>query len=136
MVTIAPPLTLTKLEIHTDGAAQRPDGKNLQIDIDIDLSTSKAQFHCQDEESVGTHKARKVTFRATHDSLLRFSNPVVFDRESAQLTANKDEVLTVRDQTKNATTFYDIYVGTGIGSATESLRQTPCVLGGPHIVVP
>ena len=136
MVTIAPPPTLTKLEIVTDGATQTTDGKNLRIDIDIDLGMLRALFHCQNEENVGTHKARKVTFRANHDCLLRFSNPAVFDRESVQLTTNKYEVLNVRDQTKNATTFYDIYIGTGIGSATLSLRQAPLVLGGPHIVVP
>lgn len=136
MVTVAPPLTLTKLQILTDDAAPRPDGKNLRITIDIDLGNLTALFHCQEEESVGKHKARKVTFRATDDCLLRFSNPAVFNRESVQLTANKDEVLKVKDQTKNATTFYDIYAGAGIGTATASLQQMPSVLGGPHIVVP
>jgi hypothetical protein len=136
MVTIAPPLPLTKLEVLTDDAAPRPDGKNLRIEIDIDLTKLTALFHCHDVESVGKHKARKVTFRANHDCLIRFSNPAVFNLESVQLTANRDKVLTVKDQTKNETTFYEVYVGTGIGSATESLRQTPYVLGGPHIVVP
>jgi hypothetical protein len=136
MVTIAPPTTLTKLEIVTNGAAPTTDGKNLRIDIDIDLGMLRALFHCQNEESVGKHKARKVTFRANHDCLLRFSNPAVFNLESVRLTTNEDKVLTVKDKTKNATTFYDIYVGIGIGSATESLRQTSYVLGSPHIVVP
>lgn len=135
MVTIAPPTTLTKLKIDTDGAAPAPGG-NLRIVIDIDLGTLTASFHCRDEESVGKHKARKVTFRANHDCLLKFSNPAVFDRESVQLTENKDKVLNVRDQTKNATTFYEIYAGTGIESAAESLQPMASVLGGPHIVVP
>ena len=135
MVTIAPPSTLTKLRIRTDGAAPAPGG-NLRIAIDIDLSNLTALFHCKDAESVGSHKARRVTFRATDACLLRFSNPAVFDRESVQLTRDKDEILNVKDQTKNATTFYEIYAGTAVESAAESLQQMASVMGGPHIVVP
>jgi hypothetical protein len=70
-----PTITLTKLaEVVVNRPAPKPDGKNLWIDIDINLIKSTALIHSQQSESVGAHKKRTVTFRADHDCLLKFSN--------------------------------------------------------------
>lgn len=130
-------ITLTKLaEIVVNRPAPKPDGKNLWIDIDINLIKSTALIHSQQEESVGTHKQRTVTFRADHDCMLKFSNPAVFNLLSVPLSANKQTVLKVRDETKKVDTFYEVYAGTEIGSAVESFTAIPVAKGGPHIVVP
>ena len=131
------PITVTKLtEIVVDRPAPKPDGKNLWIDIDVNLIKSTALIHSQEEESVGTHKQRTVTFRADHDCTLAFSNKKVFDRASVPLTAYTQVILPVKDTTTNVETFYDIYIGTSLveGAATRQNDLLPN--NGPHIVVP
>ena len=132
-----PTITLTKLaEIVVNRPAPKPDGKNLWIDIDINMSKLTVLIHSREEESVGTHKQRSVTFRADHECLLKFNNSAVFNLASVPLIKNKQTVLQVADDATTVDTFYEVYAGTEIGSAAKSLRQTPSVLGGPHIVVP
>jgi len=130
-------ITLIKLaEIVVNRPAPRPDGKNLWIDIDVNLSKSTALIHSQEAESVGTGRQRMVTFRADHDCLMRFSNPAVFNLGSIPLNANKQTVLPVKDEIAKVETFYDVYVGTEIGGAAEPLTEGVAAKGGPHIVVP
>jgi hypothetical protein len=130
-------ITLTKLTlIFVNRPAPKPDGKNLWIDIDVNLSKSTALIHSEEKELVGTHKQRTVTFRADHDCLLRFSNPAVFNMKSIALTAYSQTVLPLKDETKKVDTSYEVYVGTESGSAMESFSEGVVVKGGPHIVVP
>jgi hypothetical protein len=130
-------ITVIKLsEIVVNRPAPKPDGRNLWIDIDINLSKSTALIHSQQEESVGTHKQRTVTFRADHDCLLKFSNPAVFNKGSIPLIAYRQTALEVRDETKQVETFYEVYVGTEIEGAAELLSGGVAARGGPHIVVP
>ncbi|MBZ5683661.1 MAG: hypothetical protein LAP86_01385 [Acidobacteriia bacterium] len=129
-------ITLIKLsEIVVNRPAPKPDGKNLWIDIDINLSKSTALIHSQQEESVGTHKQRTVTFRADHDCSLRFSNPAVFNRGSISLIAYRQTALEVRDEIRQVETSYEVYVGTEIEGGAE-LVSGVAAMGGPHIVVP
>jgi len=135
--------TLTKLtKIVVDRPAPKPDGMNLWIDLDINLSKSTALIHSRAEEFVGTHKDRKVTFRADHDCWLSFTNPDVFDLKSVnltspvQLTEFVQVVLPIKDTTTNATTYYEIYIGAPPLEAVEPMQETVVPRGGPHIVVP
>lgn len=129
--------TLIKLaEIVVNRPAPTPDGKNLWIDIDINMSKLTALIHSKQEESAGTYKKRTVTFRADHDCLLKFSNPAVFNMESIPLSKNKQTVLKVKDETRKVDTFYEVYVETELGGSAESFSQDVAALGGPHIVVP
>jgi hypothetical protein len=124
-----------KLEIvFTNKPVPKPDGKNLWIDIDVNLTKLTALFHCQVPEHVGIHKKRKVTYRADHDCVLRFTNPAVFNREWIQLIAYKEVALDVKDEAVNVETAYEIYTGTAIQA--EGLKAVPYLLTGPHIVVP
>jgi hypothetical protein len=135
-------ITVIKLsEIVVNRPAPRPDGKNLWIDIDINLTKSTALIHSQQEESVGMHKQRTVTFRADHDCWLKFSNPTVFNKGSKplgsiQLIAYTQTPLDVKDETTNVGTFYEVYVGTEIEGAAELISGGVAARGGPHIVVP
>jgi hypothetical protein len=135
-------ITVIKLsEIVVNRPAPKPDGKNLWIDIDINLSKSTALIHSQQEESVGTHKQRTVTFRADHDCLLKFGNPTMFHKEgtsvgSISLIAYTQTALQVRDETAKVDTFYEVYVGTEIEGGAELISGGVAVRGGPHIVVP
>ena len=134
-------ITVIKLsEIVVNRPAPKPDGKNLWIDIDINLSKSTALIHSQQEESVGLHKQRTVTFRADHDCSLKFSNPAVFNKGpmpvgSIPLIAYTQTSLEVKDETTKVDTFYEVYVGTEIEGAAELLSDV-AARGGPHIVVP
>ena len=135
-------ITFIKLsEIVVNRPAPKPDGKNLWIDIDINLSKSTALIHSQQEESVGMHKQRTVTFRADHDCMLKFSNPVVFNKGpipvgSIPLIAYTQTVLEVRDEIRQVETSYEVYAGTEIEGAAELLSGGVAARGGPHIVVP
>lgn len=132
-----PTITLTKLaEIVVNRPAPKPDGKNLWIDIDINMSKLTALIHSREEESVGTGTQRSVTFRADHDCLLKFSNLAVFNVASVPLIKNKQTVLKVKDDTTKVDTFYEVYAGTEVGRAAESFTAAPVAMGGPHIVVP
>lgn len=129
--------TVIKLsEIVVNRPAPKPDGKNLWIDIDINLSKSTALIHSQQEESVGMHKQRTVTFRADHDCLLKFSKPAVFNMKSIPLIAYRQTALEVKDEATKVDTFYEVYVGTEIEGAAELLSGGVAARGGPHIVVP
>ena len=129
-------ITVIKLsEILVNRPAPKPDGKNLWIDIDINLSKSTALIHSQPEESVGMHKQRTVTFRADHDCWLKFNNPAVFNVGSIPLIAYRQTALEVSDQAKQVETSYEVYVGTEIEGAAELLGGVSAK-GGPHIVVP
>jgi hypothetical protein len=124
-----------KLEIiFSNRPVPKPDGKNIWIDIDINLAKLTALFHCQHPEHVGNHKKRMVTYRADHDCVLRFTKPEVFNMEWVQLIAYKDVVLRVNDETANAETSYEIYTGTA--TPAEGTRMVTYSLTGPHIVVP
>ncbi len=129
-------ITVIKLsEIVVNRPAPKPDGKNLWIDIDINLGKSTALIHSRQEESVGLHKQRTVTFRADHDCLLKFSNPTVFNKGSIPLIAYRQTSLEVRDEIRQVETSYEVYVGTEIEGAAELLSGV-AAMGGPHIVVP
>jgi hypothetical protein len=139
--TVSAP-TWKKLTTRVTGKpAPKPDEKNLWIEIDIDLKNASALFHCQLEEHVGSHKQRKVTFRADQDCLLRFTNQVPFSRELVQLYAHTEQPLSVKDEIgsarKTVETFYDIYIMT---TPTESVTKTAETQPGPKkppvIVVP
>jgi len=130
-------ITVTQLtEIVVDRPAPKPDGKNLWIDIDVNLIKYTALIHSQEEESVGTHKQRTVTFRADHDCMLSFSNKKVFDRDSVPLTAYTQVILPVKDTTTKVETFYDIYMGTSLVEGAEPKQNDLLPRNGPHIVVP
>jgi len=127
--------TLTKLEvIFTNQPAPRPDGKNLWIDVDVNLKKLTALFHCQPTEHVGSHSKRTVTYRADHDCVLRFSDRVVFDRDSVQLIANKEIALSVADGINNVQTNYEIWSGTG--NVMDVMIPLSAPRTNPHIVVP
>jgi len=134
-----PTITATKVtKVLDHQPADRPDGKNLRFDIKIKPSESTARIHSREEESVGTHKKRKVTFCADHDCVIVFSNPDVFvDPEPAvSLTAHKATDLEIKDTTPNPFTFFDILTGTTVADATEAMPQEMITRNGPKIVVP
>jgi hypothetical protein len=132
MPVLAP--TLTKLEvIFTNRPAERPDGKNLWIDIDVNLTKLTALFHCQPPEHVGVHSPRKVTYRVDHDCVLRFTDRAVFNSDCVQMIAYKEKVLPVTD-VNNVQTNYEMWSGTGnVTEVTTTLSQPRT---NPHIVVP
>jgi hypothetical protein len=127
-------------EITVDRPAPRPDGKNLWIDIDVNLSKWTALVHSCEEESAGAHKERTVTFRADHDCHLRFTNRDVFGRESVKLIAYTQVILPIKDTATHVTTFYEIHISaSGAQSELEPeviQQNVATVRGGPHIVVP
>ena len=132
-----PTITATKLtKILVNRPAPRPDGKNLWIDIDINPTKSTALIHSQQEESVGTHKARKVTFRADYDCLIVFSNEAVFGVKSVPLSAYEQTALEIKDTVSKTETFFDIFTGTTLADATEVMQQEVLPRNGPKIVVP
>jgi len=114
--------------VITGTPASTPDGKNLWIEIKI--RGDSAEFDCREIEHAGTHKNRKVTFRANQDCSLHFTNVAVFRREWLELTARRAEVLTVNDDTGNATTEYAAYV------STPTREAAAAVLNDPKVVVP
>ena len=129
--------TLTKLAVIIDNQpAPKPDGKNLWIDIDVNLSKLTALVHSQMREAVGTHKRRKVTFRADHDCVLVFSNKAVFDVESVQLIAYKEVTLQIKDATTKVETFYEIYIGATLMQGAEAMQKEMLSFSGPQIYVP
>lgn len=132
-----PTVTATKLtKILVNRPAPRPDGKNLWIDIDINPTKSTALIHSQDEESVGKHKARKVTFRADYDCVIVFSNEAVFGVKSVPLSAYEQTVLEIKDTASKIETFFDIFTGTTLADVTEAMQQEVLPRSGPKIVVP
>jgi len=132
MPVLAP--ALTKLEvIFTNRPAERPDGKNLWIDIDVKLTKLTALFHCRPPEHVGVHSPRKVTYRADHDCVLRFTDPAVFNCDCVQLIAHEEKVLPVTD-VNNVQTNYEMW--SGIGKVTEATPPLSEPRTNPHIVVP
>lgn len=132
MPVLAP--TLTKLEvIFTNKPAPRPDGKNLWIDIDVNLTKLTALFHCQAPEHVGGHSERKVTYRADHDCVLGFTGRALFNRDYVQLIAHKEMVLPVAD-VNNVQANYEMWSGTGNVMDVVTPLSEPRT--NPHIVVP
>jgi hypothetical protein len=132
-----PTITATKLtKILVNRPAPRPDGKNLWIDIDINPTKSTALIHSQQEETVGTHKARKVTFRADYDCVIVFSNEAVFGMKSVPLSAYEQTVLEIRDTIAKTETFFEIFTGATLAEATETMPQEMIARNGPKIVVP
>ena len=116
--------------ITTGEAAPRPDGKNLLMKIDIDLDHATATFHGQISEHVGTHKPRKVTFRADKNCMLEFDNVAVFQTKFVQLTATKPKTLEVAN-TQKVETGYRIPAPTAIVA-----KLAASVMNAPKIVVP
>lgn len=137
---VSVPTTANKLKIVFSGRpAPNPDGRNLWIDIDINLGKCTALFHSQAKESVGTHKKRAVTFRADQDCRLSFSDDRVFNRKSVNLTKHEQQTLNVDDTTSAVGANYEIEakgVATTSAVAEESITAATLLLGGPHIVVP
>ena len=129
--------TANKLKIIFSGIPAPTQNGNLWIDIDVNLDKATALFHCQERESVGTHKNRKVTYRANQPCRLIFSDKRVFNREWVDLTANKEE-LVVDDGTNKVGANYEIDAhGVPVTIAViEEIMTGVSVLGGPHIVVP
>ena len=122
---------LTKLAVRfSEQPGPRPDG-NLWIDIEIDLAKATALFHCMHLEHVGSHKKRKVTYRADQNCVLYFMNQnvSVFDTNNIPLTAHKEKAMPVKDSIMSAQADYEVYAKTTIESMAESKT-------GPHIVVP
>jgi len=129
--------TLNRLTMSfCDKPAPTSDGQNLWVEIDVNLRESTALFHCQEREVVGTHKNRKVTYRADQNCQLRFSDDRVFKRDRVNLTAHQQEVLKVDDATSGVGASYSIYAETTPASTTTAASPVIAVLGGPHIVVP
>lgn len=132
MTVLAP--TLTKLEvIFSKTLAPRPDGKNLWVDIDVNLTQLTALFHCCTQEHVGDHSKRTVTFRADHDCVLQFTKRSVFNLDWVQLTAYNEVILGVADAVKTVDANYEIWSGTG--NAVDALNDI-AARSGPHIFVP
>jgi len=139
--TISPVETLAAVEkrlksIVTDEPASRPDGKNVEIVIDIDVKHLTATFHCQSKEHVGSHKTRHVTFVADADCTLHFANPVVFGIDHTILEKRIAKVLSVRDEIRNEET--DCWVSitvpsTGAGIPIEPSQRSVI---DPRLVVP
>jgi hypothetical protein len=131
MPVLAP--TLTKLEVtFTNQPARRPDGHNLWIAINVNLTKLTALFHCQPPDHVGAHSGRMVTYRADHDSVLRFTDRV-FKYDHVQLIAQKETVLSVGNDTNNIQADYEIWSGTGNGMDVLPLSESET---NPDIVVP
>lgn len=121
---------MKKLKSVTSGAASTPDGKNLWIEIKV--RTDSAEFDCRESEHAGTHKNRNVTFRASQDCSLHFTNVAVFRREWVELKARRPEVLAIDNDTI-ATTEFAAYVPT---TASMPKTATANVVNDPKIVVP
>src|SRR5215469_6121006 len=130
-----PTSTLKKLEVtFSNEAAQKPDKLNLWIGIDINLDKGTALFHCKPPEFVGTHKKRKVTYRASENCLLKFVGGPVFTENPIQLVQNAEREVKVNDETSKKQANYEVYaLAKELG---ESLGPVPYILTGPHIVVP
>ena len=133
--------TATQLQIiFTGKPAPTPDGLNLWIDIDLNLTKFTALFHCQEKEVVGTNPNRNVTYRADHDCRLTFSSDKVFDKPHVDLNAHEEKSLGIRDGTSKVGANYRIGpkgITTVVAmEAKESAPPVTTVRGGPHIVVP
>ena len=142
--TTVPVPTWKRLATTVTGKpAPKPDGKNLWIEIDIDLKKGTALFHCQDEEHAGSHQQRRVTFRADQDCLLTFNNQAVFDRKLAQMFAHKEVPLSIGDDLghppKIVETDYIVYTMTlateNVGTTAETKKEVD-PKNPPKIVVP
>jgi hypothetical protein len=125
----------------TGNPAPRPDGKNLWIEIDIDLNQAIALFQCQDEEHVRDNSPRSVTFRADQDCLLTFTNQGVFNCGLVQLFAHQEKTLPVKDDGgKISETFYNVYTMTpaieAVVKPTETMKIEETAKRPPVIVVP
>ena len=133
MPVLAP--ALNKLEVtFSNSPAPRPDGENMWVDIDVDLTRLTALFHCCAEEHVGDHSRRTVTFRADHDCVLRFTQRSVFNLDWVHLTAYNEVILGVAETVQKINANYEIWSGT---SATKDVAQTVAApQTGPHIFVP
>ena len=127
--------TLKKLRVmFSNVAAPKPDKLNLRIKIDIDLDEGTAKFHCKPPESVGTHKQRKVTYRANENCLLKLVGGTVFAENPVPLMRNTDREVNVKDETREQQAEYEVYVQAAeIG---ESMGSVAYAKAGPHIVVP
>ena len=116
--------------VMTGTPASTPDGKNLWIEIKV--GSDFAEFDCRENEHAGAHKNRNVTFRASQDCSLRFTNVAVFRREWVELKARRTEVLAINNDT-NATTEYAVYVPAPASTTKEAKAN---VVNDPKIVVP
>lgn len=131
----------TQLQIiFSRNPAPKPDGLNLWIDIDLNLTKSTALFHCQEKEVVGTNPNRKVTYRADHDCRLTFTSEAVFNKPYVDLKAHKEKSLDIRNDTSKVEANYVIGpmgVTTVIAPEAEgSVTALTAARSGPHIVVP
>lgn len=115
--------------------AERPDGKNMKIAIDINVAKLTATFHCVESESAGTHKSRHVTCVADADCVLHFNNPQVFGGDHVALSKGFPSELSISDEVHNKQTDYhaSITVTNMNGGAAASPMQTR---RDPWIVVP
>lgn len=98
-------------------------------------------FHCQNEEHVRDHRPRWVTFRADQDCVLTFSDVTVFNRKTAQLSANMDTVLPVNENPgtlSESETLHDLYSMTPEREGVVKTQKTATALSlrPPVIVVP
>jgi hypothetical protein len=130
-----PTSTLKKLKvIFSDVPAERPDKLNLRITIDINLDEGTAKFNCKPPEFVGTHKNRKVTYRANENCLLKLVGGPVFTENPVPLIQDREREVKVDDKTTKTEADYEVFVqATEVG---ESMGLVAYVRGGPHIVVP
>ena len=133
--------TATQLQIiFSRSSAPKPDGLNLRIEIDLNLTKSTALFHCQEREVVGTNPNRKVTYHADHDCRLTFTNEAVFNRRYVDLKAHKETSLDILNSTSRVEANYVIGpMGVAPVTVTEadgSLTALTAARSGPHIVVP
>jgi len=112
------------ITVITGEPAPRPDGKNLFVRIVIDPET--ATFHCQEEEHMGNHEGRFVTFQANATCTLHFTNPDVFDMNKVDLTKNQPKPLHNKKRLKE----------TGYYVTVNKAQMEIMLLGEPKIVVP
>jgi hypothetical protein len=109
--------------------APRLDGKNLHLEIQV--SDTGATVPCLEEEHVGSHANRMVTFRADRDCTLVFGNNEVFGKTEEVLLANAlKEIPVVVEMSKKKEVRTDCQVAPpGRKAATQ--HNSP-----PKIVVP
>lgn len=133
-VKTAPPVNGKDLITNCVGpAAQKPDGKNLLIKIEV--GSDEAKFHCVQPEYTGAHKQRHVLFEADKHCWVMFTNETLFTEKFLELPKGETVPAWIADG-KQGETDCVIRVEAGKTGKVVTMKAMPAVNHGPVIVVP
>jgi hypothetical protein len=126
--TAVTPTEIVYKQTVTGHPGPRDANNNLKIALQLNNQQWEATFLCDNEESVGGHKQRKVWFTASEDCTLHFTRESAFGIDKVVLPKDKTQSVSVADDKHNDWT--ECWITPGTKTAVDPHR-TP-----PKIVVP